>query len=104
VVTNLREWEMKSNRFEIQPCHWFKRRLGDKQRLIVFYKVSDFEKIENSKCEIVIRYSGEIEFITLTGRVCCSRVYNVGGGVRSEKWSINGINEVGDFMLLKVLE
>jgi hypothetical protein len=49
-----------------------------------------------SYCTVIIRYVNESEFKELTGRVSRNAVTN--------KYTINGINPHGDFILLDVIE
>jgi hypothetical protein len=82
------------NNFKIMPSHWYKRRTPSQARVITDFQVSDFVKTDNSYCIINIVYDCG-EAAELTGRVCVNPITN--------RWTINGINPYGDYILLEVL-
>ena len=82
--------------FTVRHCDWYKRRIPTQQKVFDEVIVRDFLLEPESYCTVVIRYTGESEFKELTGRVCQNSVTN--------KFTINGINPHGDFILLDVIE
>jgi len=81
------------NNFKIMPSNWYKRRTPTQVRVITDFQVSNFVKIDNSYCVINIVYDCG-KTAELTGRV----LYND----RADRWTINGINPFGDYILLEV--
>jgi hypothetical protein len=82
------------NNFKIMPSEWYKRRTKTELKQITEFKVTQFKKVDNSYCIVNIQYdSGDCA--ELTGRV----LYND----RADRWTINGINPFGDYILLEVL-
>jgi hypothetical protein len=82
--------------FAVRHCDWYKRRIPTQQKVFDEVIVRDFLLEPESYCTVIIRYVDESEFKELTGRVSRNAVTN--------KYTINGINPYGDFILLDVIE
>lgn len=80
--------------FTIRNWSWYKRRLPTEQKQIVEFKVENFKLEEDSRCIVYIRYDGETIFKELSGRVCQNP--------NSKKFTINGLNPYGDYIILDV--
>ena len=84
----------KMNNFKIMPSNWYKRRTKTELKQIIDFAVTSFTKLDNSYCVVTIQYDCG-DSAELTGRV----LYNS----RADRWTINGINPFGDYILLEVL-
>jgi hypothetical protein len=82
--------------FAVRNCDWYKRRIPTQQKVFDEVIVRNFVLEPESYCTVIIRYVDESEFKELTGRVSRNAVTN--------KYTINGINPYGDFILLDVIE
>lgn len=82
--------------FTVRHCDWYKRRIPTQQKVFAEVIVKNFTLIDESYCIVDIRYEGEDQFKQLTGRVCQNSI--------TKKFTINGINPYGDFILLDVIE
>jgi len=83
-------------KFTVRHCDWYKRRIPTQKKVFDEVIVRDFLLEPESYCTVIIRYVNESEFKELTGRVSRNAVTN--------KYTINGINPHGDFILLDVIE
>ena len=77
------------------PSNWYKRRTPTEFKKINNYTVNGFVKLSDSYCTIHMVYDDCTE-AELTGRVCHNAI--------SDRWTINGINPYGDYILLEVTE
>jgi hypothetical protein len=82
--------------FAVRNCDWYKRRIPTQKKVFDEVIVRNFVLEPESYCTVIIRYVNESEFKELTGRVSRNAVTN--------KYTINGINPYGDFILLDVIE
>jgi hypothetical protein len=82
--------------FAVRNCDWYKRRIPTQKKVFDEVIVRNFVLEPESYCTVIIRYVDESEFKELTGRVSRNAVTN--------KYTINGINPYGDFILLDVIE
>ena len=82
--------------FAVRNCDWYKRRISTQKKVFDEVIVRNFVLEPESYCTVIIRYVDESEFKELTGRVSRNAVTN--------KYTINGINPHGDFILLDVIE
>ena len=82
--------------FAVRNCDWYKRRIPTQKKVFDEVIVRNFVLEPESYCTVIIRYVDESEFKDLTGRVSRNAVTN--------KYTINGINPYGDFILLDVIE
>jgi hypothetical protein len=82
--------------FAVRNCDWYKRRIPTQKKVFDEVIVRNFVLEPESYCTVIIRYVDESEFKELTGRVSRNAVTN--------KFTINGINPYGDFILLDVIE
>ena len=82
--------------FAVRNCDWYKRRIPTQKKVFDEVIVRNFVLEPESYCTVIIRYVDESEFKELTGRVSRNTVTN--------KYTINGINPHGDFILLDVIE
>jgi hypothetical protein len=82
--------------FAVRNCDWYKRRIPTQKKVFDEVIVKNFVLEPESYCTVIIRYVDESEFKELTGRVSRNAVTN--------KYTINGINPYGDFILLDVVE
>lgn len=90
--------------FVIQPQSWFKRRTPTEViPEITDFAVTDFEKIENSYCNIYVELDYD-ETFNLKGRVSRNVTNIVGGGVIVNNWTVQGINASGLSVVFKLVE
>jgi len=82
--------------FAVRNCDWYKRRIPTQKKVFEEVIVRNFVLEHESYCTVIIKYVGETEFKELTGRVTQNSITN--------KFSVNGINPYGDFILLDVIE
>jgi hypothetical protein len=82
--------------FAVRNCDWYKRRIPTQKKVFDEVIVRNFVLEPESYCTVIIRYVDESEFKELTGRVSRNAITN--------KFTINGINPYGDFILLDVIE
>jgi hypothetical protein len=82
--------------FAVRNCDWYKRRIPTQKKVFDEVIVRNFVLEPESYCTVIVRYVDESEFKELTGRVSRNAVTN--------KYTINGINPYGDFILLDVIE
>lgn len=81
--------------FTVRLCDWYKRRIPTETKPFAEVIVKDFVLEAETYCVVIIRYTGDQEFKELSGRVCKNEI--------TGKFTINGINPSGDFILLDVL-
>lgn len=82
--------------FTVRDCDWYKRRIPTQRKAFDEVIVKDFVLKDESYCIVFIRYVGETELKELTGRVSQNSI--------TGKFTVNGINPHGDFILLDVVE
>jgi hypothetical protein len=80
--------------FKIMPSNWYKRRTPTELKQITSFSVVDFVKTSDSYCVVNIVYDDATQ-AELTGRVSHNHI--------ADRWTINGINPFGDFILLEVI-
>ena len=83
--------------FTVRHCDWYKRRVRtNKPKEISRFVVENFVAQHNAYCIVHMWYDDEPDVHELTGRVTQNTV--------TGKFSVNGINPHGDFILLDVIE
>ena len=94
--------------FIIQEQSWYKRKNGRKfeKQEITKVTVEGFQKVENHQC--IIKAVIDNESLTLSARVFSSETYRHGPDGKLEKlhhgWKVQGIDENGHSIILKLVE
>jgi len=94
--------------FILQEQSWYKRRNGRKieKKEIRNVSVQGFKKVENHQCLITADIDGHC--IELNAKVFASETYRYGEDGKLERvhhgWKIQGIDEIGNSVILKLEE
>ena len=95
---------MSNEKFEVMPQSWYKRReLTDVPQSVTHVEVKEFKKIDNHKCIVAVSFD-DVDEVMLTGWVSRSCSYHTDGTVSNERWTVQGINEQGVSVLVKLVE
>jgi hypothetical protein len=82
-------------KYKIMPTNWYKRRAPGTQLQITEFTVQGtVVLVEENYYQIDIKYDDGTD-ATVTGRLCHNAIAN--------RWTLNGINSSGDYILLEVI-
>ena len=88
--------------FSIISQSWFKRRDPTPEyKHIVDYSILGFELIDNHSCTIDVKFNDGTTS-TLNARVSLSCTFNLDGTTDNDKWSIQGLDQYGTNLLIRV--
>ena len=95
---------MEKYKFEIMPQSWFKRRTPREiPPTLLNVEISGFEKTDNMYCEMYAEFDNGEKY-HLKGRISSNVLYTVGKPPVIKHWTVQGINNTGVSVLVKLIE